>query len=220
VFTICWSIKGGSGTTVVAAGLAVLLRRSQQQVVALDLAGDLPAALGVAEPPGPGVRDWLAAAPDVGVDALLSLGSVSDGVQVVPTGSGNASAEPSRWASLAEGLAGVAPGGVPVVVDCGGPPRPELSEATSRSIVVVRSCYLALRRAVEVGEHLATAAVLVREPGRSISGREVERVLGVPVVAEVPYDPAIARAVDAGLLLARLPASLARPLGSVLEQVA
>jgi len=84
----------------------------------------------------------------------------------------------------------------------------------------VRSCYLALRRAVGVGEHLATAAVLVREPGRSISGREVERVLGVPVVAEVPYDPAIARAVDAGLLLARLPASLARPLGSVLEQVA
>ena len=58
------------------------------------------------------------------------------------------------------------------------------------------------------------------EPGRSITGREVERVLGVPVLAEVPYDPAIARAVDAGLLLARLPVTLARPLGAVLERVA
>ena len=220
MFTICWSVKGGSGTTVVVAGLAVLLRRTTSQVVALDLAGDLPAALGVPEPPGPGVHEWLAAAPDVGVEALLSLGSICDGIQIVATGGGGGPAEPSRWATLAEGLAGVAAAGTPVVVDCGGPPGPELRKSASQSIVVVRSCYLALRRAVELAEHLATGAVLVKEPGRSISGREVERVLGVPVVAEVPYDPAIARAVDAGLLLARPPAGLSRPLGSLLERVA
>jgi MinD-like ATPase involved in chromosome partitioning or flagellar assembly len=216
VLTVCWSVKGGSGTTVVAAGLAVLLRGSVDPVVAVDLAGDLPAALGVAEPPGPGVQEWLAAAPDVGVDALLSLGAIADGVHVVPWGSPADALDPVRWATLADGLTA----GAPVIVDCGGPPRPELRAAASLSLVVVRSCYLTLRRAVGVVEHAATAAVLVKEPGRSITGREVERVLGVPVLAEVPYDPAIARAVDAGLLLARLPVTLARPLGAVLERVA
>jgi hypothetical protein len=38
----------------------------------------------------------------------------------------------------------------------------------------------------------------------------------VPVAAEVPWDPAIARSVDAGLLVSRLPQSLARPLRQVL----
>src|SRR3954467_9038711 len=104
MFTICWSVKGGSGTTVVAAGLAVLLSRSSP-VVALDLAGDLPAALGVAEPPGPGVLEWLAAAPDIGVEALLSLGAVSGALRVVPMGAGGGSIEQARWATLAEGLA-------------------------------------------------------------------------------------------------------------------
>jgi hypothetical protein len=32
--------------------------------------------------------------------------------------------------------------------------------------------------------------------------------LGAPVVAEVPVDPAVSRAVDAGLLACRIPASL------------
>ncbi len=99
MFTICWSVKGGSGTTVVAAGLAVLLRRTASQVVALDLAGDLPAALGVAEPPGPGVHEWLAAAPDVGVEALLSLGSICDGIRIVATGAGGG---PRRTVALGD----------------------------------------------------------------------------------------------------------------------
>jgi hypothetical protein len=47
--------------------------------------------------------------------------------------------------------------------------------------------------------------VLVEEPGRALRPRDVEASLGAPVVATVLLDPAIARAVDAGLLLARLP---------------
>jgi hypothetical protein len=43
--------------------------------------------------------------------------------------------------------------------------------------------------------------------------REVEHRLGVPVVAEVDLDPAVARAVDDGLLSeGRLPRTLARGL--------
>jgi hypothetical protein len=57
-----------------------------------------------------------------------------------------------------------------------------------------------------------TGIVLVTEPGRALGARDVERAIGAPVVAEVPYDPAVARAVDAGLLATRLPGSIARPL--------
>ena len=53
-------------------------------------------------------------------------------------------------------------------------------------------------------------AALVEEPGRSLSRREVADVLGVPVIARVPFREQVFRAVDAGVLAARLPDSLAR----------
>ena len=68
----CWSVKGGSGTTVVATVLALLHARAGGALVA-DLVGDVPAALGIPEPPGPGLAAWLAAADDVGADALDRL---------------------------------------------------------------------------------------------------------------------------------------------------
>jgi hypothetical protein len=80
----------------------------------------------------------------------------------------------------------------------------------------VRGCYLALRRAVGSGALAATAgAVLVEEPGRSLSRREIADVLGVPVVARVPFREQVFRAVDAGVLAARLPDSLARAASDV-----
>jgi hypothetical protein len=55
--------------------------------------------------------------------------------------------------------------------------------------------------------------VLLTEPGRSLSRHDVEDCIGAPVVAEVAVDPAVARAVDAGLLASRLPRGLERELG-------
>jgi hypothetical protein len=55
--------------------------------------------------------------------------------------------------------------------------------------------------------------VLVREPDRALDADDVGAVLGVPVRAVVPYDRRIARAVDAGLLVDRIPAGVARALG-------
>jgi hypothetical protein len=52
----------------------------------------------------------------------------------------------------------------------------------------------------------------VREPGRALGAADVEAVLGVDVTAEVPWDPAVARAMDAGLLATRLPTVLVRAL--------
>ena len=53
-----------------------------------------------------------------------------------------------------------------------------------------------------------TGVVLIDEPGRALTSRDVEHALGVPVVAEARLDPAVARAVDAGL--ARSPGFLDR----------
>ena len=62
----CWSAKGGSGTTVVSVALGLLLARGAPGgALIVDLAGDVPAALGMAEPSGAGVTDWLAAGADV-----------------------------------------------------------------------------------------------------------------------------------------------------------
>jgi len=48
VLIACWSTKGGAGTTVVTAALGlVLARRHPAGALLVDLAGDLPAALGL-----------------------------------------------------------------------------------------------------------------------------------------------------------------------------
>jgi len=80
-----------------------------------------------------------------------------------------------------------------------------------RSILVTRACYLAMRRAMRAPLR-PTGVVIVREPGRVLSTTDIEQVVGAPVTAVVEVDPAVARAVDAGLLAGRLPRSLAKAL--------
>jgi hypothetical protein len=172
----------------------------------VDLAGDSPAALGLAEPGGPGVADWLASA-TADATALHRLAvTATDALQLLPRGTTPVGHD--RLADLVEALAGHSE----VVIDAGtGVPRPELVAAATHNLLVTRPCYLALRRAVASGVQ-PTGIVLVGETGRALTARDVERSLGAPVVAELQYDPAVARAVDAGLLAARLPHSLAHPL--------
>ena len=211
---VCWSVKGGSGTTVVSASLALVLSH-QRPTVLVDLGGDAPAALGLPEPSGPGVSEWLASSA-ADAAALFRLGvDATDTLQLLPRGRAHlgpvVAGGAGRWEALA-GLLGRHH--LDVVVDAGpGTPPPELVQAATHSLLVTRPCYLGLRRAVACGVQ-PTGIVLVSEPGRALSARDVERALGAPVVAEVPYDPAVARAVDAGLLAARLPRSLAHSLKS------
>ncbi|HEX4867439.1 MAG TPA: hypothetical protein VFV32_07400 [Acidimicrobiales bacterium] len=208
----CWSSKGGSGTTVVAASLALLLApRDPLGALLVDVAGDAPAALGLAEPDGPGVAGWLAAGPTVPADALARLEVPgAAGLAILPRGSGALREERADvLASLLQADAR------PVVVDCG--PATDgvaltLAAGATRSILVTRPCFLALRRALACPLR-PSEVVLLSEPGRSLGRADVEDCLGVPVVAEVAVDPAVARAVDAGLLAARLPRRLARELG-------
>ena len=74
---LCWSAKGGSGTTVVAAALALVLSQRHPTLL-IDLGGDSPAALGIAEPHGPGLADWFAS-PTADSAALSRLDSRRNG---------------------------------------------------------------------------------------------------------------------------------------------
>ncbi len=208
----CWSAKGGSGTTVVAASLAVVLARSAPEgALFVDLTGDGAAVLGVAEPIGPGIGEWLAAA-DVDAAGLDRLAvPVDDTLALVPRGALGGPIPADRVCELGAILGG---GPRPVVVDAGlgaDDVGGALATAAAVSLLVLRPCYLALRRAV-AAPFRPSGVVLVREPGRALTRRDVEAVLGVPVRAEIDVDPAIARAVDAGLLTARLPRGLERAL--------
>jgi MinD-like ATPase involved in chromosome partitioning or flagellar assembly len=208
----CWSSKGGSGTTVVAASLALLLaRRGAAGSLLVDLAGDGPAVLGLPEPDGPGLAGWLAAGAEVPADALGRLEvAAGPGLRLLPRGTGHL--DPSRGDVLAALLA-TDPRAV--VIDCGSLPAGvalAVAAGATRSILVTRPCFLALRRALAAPLR-PSEVVLLTEPGRSLTGGDVEDCIGAPVVAEVSVDPAVARAVDAGLLSARLPRGLARELG-------
>lgn len=70
--------------------------------------------------------------------------------------------------------------------------------------VVLRGpCYLALRTLVARTGPSPAGIILVVEDGRSLTERDVEDVLGVPVVARIQHSPSVARTIDAGLLVSR-----------------
>lgn len=207
----CWSSKGGSGTTVVAASLAVLLSRRPEGALLADLAGDAAAALGLPQPPGLGLSEWLAAGAEVPVDALARLEvAAAPGLALLPRGDG--ALNPERAEVLTALLASDAR---PVVADCGADPAGAalaVAAGATRSVLVTRACFLSLRRALAAPLR-PSEIVLLTEPGRSLTRVDVEDCIGAPVVAEVAVDPAVARAVDAGLLASRLPRGLVRELG-------
>lgn len=222
----CWSPKGGTGTTVVSCGLALVLARSPSGrspahsagLLIADLSGDVPAVLGLPTPSGPGLADWLAAGPDVPGEALARLEvDAGPGLRLLAWGgelggaSATAAAGSERGEVLAEALSA---GGRTVVADCGsaaGGAALAVAAAAEVSLLVLRPCYLALRRALAAPIR-PSAVVLVNEPNRALGRRDIEEVLGVPVRAEIDYDPSIARAVDAGLLAGRVPRALEKAL--------
>lgn len=218
MFLSCWSVKGGSGTTVVAASLALLsARKADRPALLVDLAGDAAPALGVSSS-GPGVTDWLRAGDDVPATALRRLEiEVAPGVALLPFGESDlpAGVEPARAAAhrLAEVLR--ADTDRAVFVDAGRVDQSVLGGSvvgeSNLSLLVVRPCYLALRRAVAAPQR-PTGIVLVDEAERALDVVDIEEALGAPVVAVVPQRPEIARAVDAGLLAGRLPKALASAL--------
>jgi len=208
----CWSAKGGSGTTVVAVSLASVLARTAGEAVLADLAGDVPAVVGAPEPSGPGIGDWLHAGDAVPPDALQRIEVAGPpGLRILPAGDAVDDAPDGRGDVLAALLASDPR---PVVADCGAAPRGArlaVAAGAGTSLLVLRPCYLALRRAASFPLR-PSGVVLVEEKGRSLTAADVEATLGVPVRAVVQVEQEVARAVDAGSLGARLPRRLERSL--------
>ena len=214
-----WSAKGGAGTTVVATSVALTLGQRQAGVVIADLAGDVPAVLGAPEPDSPGLAAWLHAGEAVPVLERLEV-RVARGLALLPRGTGPLAVQRSR--ELAAALQHCRRH---VIADCGTLRASETDSATtaiaraaSHSWIVIRPDYLSLRHATNAPAQ-PTGAVVVQQPGRALGPGDIERVLNVPVLAQVDDDPAVARAVDAGLLSGRLPQTIKRGLRPTTDSV-
>ena len=234
MFITCWSAKGGSGTTVVAAVLACALA-DELPTMLVDLAGDLPAALGLAEPAA-GLTDWAgrrggsSAPPPGSPRSLTTVGGQAGGglsrleldgargVRLLPRGPGSLGqgVGPALVGELAGRASVVVDGGVACRAVPGTGPLVDVAAAATASLLVIRPCFLALRRAVAVPLR-PTGVVVVDEPQRVLGPSDIEAALGVAVVAVVPWEPAVARRVDAGLLGSAPPRAMARALAGVLR---
>ncbi len=205
MLTVCWSVKGGVGTSVVAAALALRTAASGVDSLLVDLDGDQPAILGSPQPTGPGVGDWLAAGGEVPVDALAELEShVTDRLSLLHLGDASGLGLADRLDLLGGVLAGSSR---PVIVDAGSTAVADPWWARrGQSLLVMRPCYLALRRVGRLSP--GVEVVVVDEPGRALSITDVSAATGAEIRCRIPWDPAVARAVDAGILTSRMPRSL------------
>lgn len=221
-----WSPKGGVGTSVLAAACAVVLARKAEGARLADLGGDQPAIFALASEPETGLADWLVAGPEAPVEALARLTvTAAPGIALLSRGGASdrtLAPLPAAEAGAALGVA-LRDGPVPTIVDAGTATSPAgraLVEVADVSVLVLRGCYLGLRRAVHsplLGR--AAGVALVEEQGRSLGPAEIADVVDLPVLARVPVRASVARAVDAGVLAARLPDALARAAARLLARV-
>ena len=199
MITVCWAAKGGSGTTVVAAAMAIaasdsdVADRSRRRCagrarhprarragrVRLARVGSAGVASGRARGARRRARQRAPAWPHC-AGAADAMGRARR--------RGCAASDATSWSTPDRRATRRRRSCAPPTTHCSSPAR-----ATSRSGPLCGN-----RRG-------RRGVVLVDEPGRALRARDIEASLGVPVVATVLLDPAIARAVDAGLLLARLP---------------
>lgn len=206
MFIIFTSPKNGNGVTVTAASYALLCAMRGTRTVLIDLCGDQPAALGMQEPSAPGVNDWLSDNSFDDESQLLAMGrECMSGLLVIHRGARFISGEP-RWSAFAEAIASLP---YTVIVDAGVGHLPEqITGIASKIITVTKPCYLSLRRATQLPT--PTSVFVVKEEGRALTVKDVGHVLNAPIEAEIPYEAAIGRAVDAGLLPSRVEQLLGR----------
>ncbi len=206
---LCFSsAKGGAGCSVTAAAASLLLAEHEPTVL-VDLAGDQLEILGLGPPDdlrSEGLASW-ATLDDPAPDALRWLERpVTGQLTLLGSGGGPVSMSDDRLSMLARLLRS---DGRRVVVDLGDHTHLQpLAAQARRSVLVTRPCYVALSRA----RHLPIPddVVVVAEPHRALTTVDIQAVLGAPIAAVVPFEPQIFRAVDAGLLVTRMPRSLRR----------
>ncbi|MDQ3643161.1 MAG: hypothetical protein M3450_17275, partial [Actinomycetota bacterium] len=174
--------RGGQGTTTVATVIAAFAARHRQTTLVSTRPDDVCALTGTLTPP-----KWFSPTlicPNMSVAAARQPADSSgdhsgqDDASVVVSDLG-------RLSDLSDDQAG------------------HHHADACRWLVVRGPCYVSLRAAID-HPWRPDGIVLLVEPGRPLSGADVTDVLGAPIVAQVPVEAAVARAIDAGLLLARL----------------
>ena len=199
------SPKGGSGTSVVTASLAIVSSSSTPTLL-VDLAGDQAAIMGLPEPPV-GIKDWTNGMTHREFDEILI--ACNDNLQLAPFGSSAVEIfSTSAWGNLARELMQRESNGVNIIIDFGQGDLPlAFNKLTDMHFMVTRPCYLSLRRAVNI-EQKFSGVIVVQEHDRVLTTSDVESVMKLKCVAEVPYSSEISRRVDSGLLKSRLPVPL------------
>lgn len=202
--------KGGAGATAVAAAIGL----TAPGTTLVDLTGDLAAAIGTEGHHGVGAADWLTS--DAPVERLDELATAIEHTEslLLPHGGGHevaVAAPAGRWALLGEWCVRRAASAA-VVIDPGpniAAVRGAVDAGRAVEVVVTRACFLALRQRVPAAMG-PDGVVLIAEPGRALRSQDVERTLGAPVLATMPWAPAVARAIDAGLVSSGVPAAMRR----------
>lgn len=205
---LCWSAKGGSGTTVVATALALGLS-STAPTTLVDLSGDLAAVL--AAPAGPGVFDWMGSSVSTASSLAALRSEIVEGVGLIPAGERPVAIDDAAWRRLAAAL------DEHTVIDAGiGPPPVALAQRATASLLVIRPCYLALRKAIDMaGDTPPTGVIVIDDVNGTYRAAEIARVVGAPLVARVSIDPAIPRCIASGTARHRFPAQIVRELRGV-----
>jgi hypothetical protein len=160
-----------------------------------------PAVLGTAEPAGPGLTDLLR--PDASIGHLAACLVDLGAMDLLPYGNATIENVPSSiWPELGKLMAADSRHWI---VDAGHSVAQALAPAADNAILVTRHCYLALRAAQRLAFR-PSGVVSIHEDGRVLATRDIERVIGAPVITSIPVTADMARCVDAGLLaIARIP---------------
>lgn len=201
-----------------AAGLAIAALRNaaSTRTILVDLGGDIPAILGMAEP-SIGLSEWIAQPSTHEFDDLLI--EIAPGLSILPRGSASLpDARSGAWSRAVLELSSRSASGSMIVVDGGREPiAAEWSPHVTRILLVTRPCYLALRRARLAGSAF-DGVIAISEPDRVLTPADIESVLGVDVVAQIPMTGDIARRIDAGVILTRPPKQLIDALTPLIDR--
>ena len=208
--TAVYATKGGQGVTTTAAALAILTARTGARTLLVDTAHDQPAILGLPDPTGPGLGDYLQPASRTTLAQITT--TIAENLDLIHRGDTEIVFATHTYGQLTGGLGHYDH----VIIDTHNAAY-AWTLHVDRRLLVTRPCYLALRRSAVTPR--PDAVVLINEHERALNATDIETVLGIPITATVPYHPAIARAIDAGLLTTRLPRELARALHPLLTTV-
>lgn len=183
-----YGAKGGQGTSTVAASLALLLSRQEHKTLLVDITGSQEL--------------W----PLLG----FALNESTESVLEVNEHLTLCTQQRTKDGPYVKDF--------DVVIHDVGVLKPDQGSMADVLILVIRPCYLSLRRAIALSVR-PHGIVLVKEQGRALGARDVADTIGAPVWAEVPVEESIARSVDAGLLATRLNRTVARALESLETQL-